>query len=117
MDAVKFLKEKNHMCNTYKNCFECPVGTKNGGCQIGIVRDQEMTEEELVSIVETWIAENPVKTRQGEFLKIFPDFTLDSNGIIYMCPMLIDIKYRANNYCSTTACGGCRKDFWLAEVE
>lgn len=109
MDAVKFLKEKNRMCNKYKNCFECPVGTKNGGCQAGIVRDQEVTEEELVSIVENWASEHPVKTRQSEFLKMFPDAKLIDNEIIFMCPKFIDETYKDDKDCLARKCYVCKK--------
>lgn len=114
MDAVKFLKEKNHMCNTYKNCFECPVGTKNGGCQIGIVRDQEMTEEELVSIVENWASNHPVKTRQSEFMKLFPNVILNECESIAICPRIVDANF---GECEGAGCLKCEKEYWLAEVK
>lgn len=117
MDAVKFLKEKNRMCNKYKNCFECPVGTKTGGCQTGIVREQEMTEEELVSIVEKWSDEHPEKTRQSEFMKMFPDADLDKFGVINICPDSADKTHHKDDFCFSSDCHECRKDFWLADVE
>ena len=121
MDAVKFLKEKNRMCNKYKNCFECPVGTKNGGCQTGTVRDQEVTEEELISIVETWAAEYPVKTRQSEFLKMYPNADFSINGTLLIMPCDIDKNYNRDSsgykICDRNNCTSCRKEYWLAEVK
>ena len=117
MDAVKFLREKNRMCSMYKNCFECLIGNGKGGCQAGIVRDQEVTEEELVSIVEKWADEHPAKTRQSEFLKMFPNAKRNGD-YIDICPKIVDVKLvdQCKEYDHYDSCDGCKKYFWRDEL-
>ena len=64
MDAVKFLQVKNRMCKG-NDCFVCPLGNEEGGCQVGSRVNQRVTEEQLVEIVEKLEAEHPIKTRQS----------------------------------------------------
>mgnify|MGYP002772278242 CR=1 FL=1 len=52
------------------------------------------------------------KTRQSEFLKIFPKVGL-KEGVIDICPLFLDKT--AN--CIKVNCRVCQKDFWLAEVK
>lgn len=52
------------------------------------------------------------KTRQSEFLKIFPKVGL-KEGVIDICPLFLDKS--AN--CIKVNCRVCQKDFWLAEVK
>ena len=71
--------------------------------------------EKAVEIVEKWSAEHPVKTRQSEFLKMFPDVELEDN-IIKILPCEINTKIKDKCY-RLRPCYGCRKKYWLAEVE
>lgn len=122
MDAVEFLKAKNRMCREYgelpEDCFACPIGNDSGGCQAGVLENQKVTEEMLVQIVEKWAAEHPRKTRQSEFLKMFPNAALD-NGTIRTCPQLIEGEDNYNCIYDNgiPSCINCRKRYWLAEVE
>ena len=52
------------------------------------------------------------KTRQSEFLKIFPKARI-CNGVVDLCPDTI----AGTDICEYKNCDSCRKDFWLAEVE
>lgn len=51
------------------------------------------------------------KTRQSEFLKMFPNARMD-DGVAAACPSRVD-----KNFNCCLPCDDCRKDFWLAEVE
>ena len=112
MDAVKFIKEKKRMCNSYSKCVGCPVDcdTKTD-CEYYLT----VNPEQYVKIVEKWSSEHPVKTRQSEFLKIFPNAKLDDNGTISICPLYIEPRIQ-NELCSATSCYKCRNKYWLAEV-
>lgn len=114
MDAVNFLKEKNQMCEQLDDCFDCPIGNYCGRCQAGACINQHMSEEELVNIVEQWSAEHPKKTRQSEFLKIFPNVRT-INNVIEIKPCDIDIEVECINRNNT--CDYCRIKYWLTEVE
>lgn len=106
MDAVKFINEYRRIC-TLKRCMECPL--KEMGCSI---TTQKAKAEEIVDIVEKWSAEHPIKTRQSELLKIFPNAKTNKDGIS-ICPRVVDTKHE----CERKVCEECIKEYWLAEVE
>ena len=73
--------------------------------------------EKAVPIVEQWAKDHPVKTRQSEFLKLFPDAQMSADGdVIWMCPKYISYDYRPEENCHEISCGDCKRKFWLAEV-
>lgn len=122
MDAVEFLKARRRMCET-NDCTKggCPLFEHN--CDNGTDEENAQT----VAIVEQWSKEHPVKTRQSEVLKIFPNVQKSSNGVIDICPKQFDPeKYIAKAfedrciYSFTTTehpCNKCCRDFWLKEIE
>lgn len=70
---------------------------------------------ETISKVEQWAKDHPVKTRQSEFLKLFPNVQ-KLDGIINICPILIDEDYKSTSECLGTRCNVCRQLFWNEEV-
>lgn len=112
MDAVEYEKTKYRLCRSKDSCFECPLQDKeNCGC----IADTIEYVENAVPIVEQWAKEHPVKTRQSEFLKLFPN-AQKSDGIINICPILIDEGYKSTSECLGTRCNVCRQLFWNEEV-
>ena len=112
MDAVKFIKERNRMCKSFgRSCSDCPAD-KDTCC------DAFEWQEELVTIVEKWFATHPYKTRQSEFLKMFPHPALDSDGIIAIqpCEVIVDACKDSNGN-QRTNCWACRREFWMKEIE
>ncbi len=65
MDAVKFLKEYNRMCESYgHDCGECGIDKmRNGDGCTSIIHAHP---EEAVSIVEKWSVDHTTKTRKSE---------------------------------------------------
>lgn len=121
MDAVKFLKEYERMCKSYGyDCGKCGIDKmRNGDGCTSIIHAHP---EEAVSIVEQWSAENPVKTRQSEFLKLFPNAEFNTDGILTIAPCLVDKTFNMSagsteECCVKNDCIKCRKEYWLAEVE
>lgn len=114
MDAVEFLKERERMCKKTDFCVNCPAYRENNGYDVAC--DEFMNEypKEYVSCVEKWSAEHPVKTRQGEFLKMFPNAQTLQNGALIVCPKLVNSEYEIN---CNGSCIDCRKAYWLEEVE
>lgn len=118
MDAVKYLKEIYRMCDSMEECSNCPLN----GCKLTFPckgskeRAEYKDAEKCVAEVEKWSAEHPIKTRQSEFLKIFPNAILDYNGTVSMCPLYIE-PYIKDDLCYKTFCDERRKKYWLAEVE
>lgn len=116
MDAVEFLKTANRLCEN-QSCRECPV-CKEGVCMVmNMVRiDGGLVEsiEETVSKVEQWAKDHPIKTRQSEFLKLFPNAAIDEDdGILGIRPCEIDESIVCTN---EKGCENCYRKYWLAEV-
>ena len=117
MDAVEFLKQFNLMCKTYiyDGCTECPAYKYRCGDQFN------EQEEDGVSIVEQWAKEHPVKTRQSEFLKQWPDAEIGDDGLpnVAPCQLCIGLIHSEfpENCESRGVCDKCRHDFWLKEIE
>ena len=100
MDALEFVRN-------YREMLE------KRGFGLWITSD-ENTPEEIVAETEKWAKEHPVKTRQSEFLKLFPNAQTDS-GCLNACPM--DVFGNTGIDCNKRTCFECKKAFWLAEVE
>lgn len=128
MDAVEFLKEKDRMCRAI-----CIVGGfvgRGDKCEIERQRERGQTcggyminhPEEAVEIVERWAKEHPRKTRQSEFLKMFPNAQI-FEGVLKIEPCeLIDSKLNSEECHSydefgLSGCYECRKNYWTEEVE
>lgn len=115
MDAVMFVKEWKRMCTSSKTCLSCSIG-KIAGVSTVCSNMVKKEPEKYVAIVEKWSDENPVKTRQSEFLKMFPNADVQ-NDIIRICPKKLDQNSVTSEECSRSGCFECRKEYWLAEVE
>lgn len=117
MDAIKFMKEKKRMCNSYSECTEiCPLKKLMDENRLTCLGYCFAHPEEAVSIVKKWSTEHPIKTRQSEFLKIFPNASICVNGALTICPCHIDAKFETE-ICGISKCEDCKKEYWLAEVE
>lgn len=113
MDVVEFLKEQDRMCEQFNLCVDCPVYKENNGHNMPCGDFMNKYPEEFVPIVEKWSKEHPVKTRQSEFLKVFPNAKMTELGSLKICPADVD----RNIECSVESCTNCRKKYWLEEVE
>lgn len=112
MDAVEFFKNANRLCKNYKSCSACPVW-KEGCCIVEVDDDSVKNIEKMISKVEQWAKDHPVKTRQSEFLKMFPnaDFCQD---VIDISPCNIEKEMR--KCCGDRNCDECKRTYWLTEV-
>lgn len=113
MNALEFLKERKRMCTSFKGCDGCPLGGTH--CFLSYA-----TYERIVATVEQWSKEHPRKTRQSVFLEQWPEATIDSYGVLNLCPTPISKSHR-NIYgkCAHAGvnCDKCRREFWMQEVE
>ena len=104
MDAVQFLDKVDRL-------------SKRGSTEEKMRYNDYRTARDntrAVKFVERWDAEHPVKTRQSEFLKLFPNAQTDS-GCLNACPM--DVFGNTGIDCNKQTCYECKNAFWLAEVE
>ena len=120
MDAVKYIKEKGRMCGSFTLCQGCEIDDEVrqtfGSCNDFICK----FPENAVSIVEKWSSEHPPKTRQSEFLKMFPNariLYINDNKVIDILPCAIDKDFRTSNCDNKITCSECKLNYWLAEVE
>lgn len=113
MDALKFIEERNRMCDYYRGgnalswCAECPA------FQMTCVSVRSVTAE-YIAAVEQWSKEHPRKTRQDVFLGQWPEVKL-FDGIIDIKPC--DLVASLRSKCPKTFCYECRHKFWMQEVE
>lgn len=120
MDAVEFFKTVNRLCKT-QSCAECPLCKKSMIKEMCMVRRTVMlgdvsveSIDEMISKVEQWAKDYPVKTRQDEFLKLFPNARIDNCGILDIRPCCIEVSLCGK--CDLRNCDGCRREYWLEEV-
>ena len=114
MDAVKYLKEYERMCRSYGfSCGECGINKmRNGDGCTSIINKYP---EEAVSIVEKWSKQHPVKTRQSEFLQLFPNANL-CNEVVQICPRKIDANSVSEEVCRNSKCSECYRNYWFADI-
>ena len=114
MDAVEYVKQRERMCDYYVNCGDCPAGKYEGCSSLNGI-------PKMVPIVEKWAKEHPVKTRQSEFLKMWPDAAIGDDGYLSVAPCQLykDMEEKDENgvCCKNCGCAECRRDFWLKEIE
>lgn len=112
MDAVECMKAVTRMLKS---------GTIDCAIQKYISAQKKNDYEGMVEAAEQWAAEHPVKTRQSEFLKQWPETALMQDGVITICPLMISAAYRdKNGDCNkdkSDTCADCKRQFWSAEVE
>lgn len=102
------------MCKALNShCEECGLSYTNNKTDHVCGDFIKRHPEEAVAIVEKWAKEHPRKTRQSEFLKMFPRANRGEDGLIVFCPKDFDSKIE----CGRDPCGECRKKYWLEEVE
>lgn len=123
MDAVEYEKYRIKMCKE--------TILEKGGCgaceMYDIVRQRCRTPASVcmkededyykknVAIVEQWSKDHPIKTRQSEFLKMFPKVPM-KDDVIDICPATVVKGFKNAEYCNHVFCEDCRKAFWLTEV-
>lgn len=107
MDAVEFYKAFKRMCDK-TDCKDCLLDQK---CR----PSANVEPEEVVELVEEWAKDHPVKTRQSEFLRMFPNAP-KSGRVLDICPRDLNIEYMPPKRCENIFCSACKTDYWLTEV-
>lgn len=115
-EKTKILKNYARMCESMSVCTECEIGKFIGNfleCSKFIANNTE----KVVQIIAKWAAQHPVKIRQSEFLKQYPQAAV-VDGVVAIDPCLINIEKRNSEWCHKYCdCKDCRKDYWFEEVE
>ena len=114
MDAVEFLRARRKLCDDNVCGESCPLFYC---CD----EDIEDNRSRQVFVVEKWAKKHSVKTRQSEFLKMWPNAEIGDDGLpgIAPCQLYKDMEEKDENgvCCKNGGCAECRRDFWLKEIE
>lgn len=121
MDAKEYILIATRMRNTFygKGCDKCQSGSKPF-CVATMSNKIAEHVDEAIELVEQWDKDHPAKTRQSEFLKMFPN--ADLKIITRLLPCSIDsnmkpLRCAEYGYLSITCrCDRCRNDYWNEEV-
>lgn len=116
MDAVEYTKTLRRLCERQANCPECPLHENCEEDNYGYCNGNASEYvEKSVHIVEQWAKDNPIKTRQSEFLRMFPKAEI-KDDYLWMCPKYINYDYNPEENCHEISCSDCKRKFWLTEV-
>lgn len=120
MDAVEFIVTRNRMCRSFNGCYNGCEVKKRMGTDDMCINYMKQNPQEVVEIVERWGKEHPRKTRQSEFLKLFPKGRLASDGMLKFCPQEVDSGFMCPMVVQQSRgvhCEDCRREYWLEEVK
>lgn len=120
--TLEYTKELDRMCKYYLNldrmfkyylntdskCAKCPL--KGLGCS-----DLTSITQNHIAGVQTWSDYHPIKTRQSEFLKMFPNADLDES-IITICPWQLG-EITLEECSGRSQCDDCRREYWMEEIK
>lgn len=119
MDAIKFIEERNRMCESYGDwCKGCPAfNSCNDDLYCAVGQESTLDILEQVTMVEKWSAAHPRKTRQSVFLEHWPNAKVFVDGVLAFCPQELDGHYPCQSTGVEMRCQSCRRKFWMQEVE
>lgn len=103
MNTIEFVKELQR-CSKYFGLHMCRF-------------DVNVPVETLVKGISQWSKEHPVRTRQSEFLEIFPSAKLNDLEIVDICPQKVESSFICQYEISSYGCLDCMKKYWLEEVK
>lgn len=73
MEFVEVIKQKGRMCNSTKECTNCPLSINNNGkdirCGMFMITYPEKTEE----IIMKWAEKHPIKINREVFTEIMQE--------------------------------------------
>lgn len=113
MDAVEYNMALYRMCQS--NDLSCNMCEFNKLCGIKNSGSTLEGAKKAVEFVKQWAKDHPVKTRQSEFLKLFPNAP-KSGRVLDICPQNLNIDYMPPKRCENISCGACKTDYWNEEV-
>lgn len=113
METRDFLSGVSRICKS-SSCRrdDCPLSFF---CYRGYNDQTEEDFEKAEKVVKEWLKAH-TKTRQTEFLKMYPDALMDDNGVMVINPCSLDKAHYTIPLCGCQ-CEDCRKQYWLKEVE
>ena len=123
MDVLEYEKARIRMCRTMilkeGGCEACPLfnGLKRR-CGFAASIAENMDENAIrknIDIVIKWAKDHHVKTRQSEFLKLFPNAEINDDGALCVRPCIVNDDIECVG--AGKDCDDCRRKYWLTEVD
>lgn len=116
MNVIEIMREFGKMCSieSEHGCSGCGLSCDFNGTGETCEKFMAENPEKAVEIVEKWVAEHPKKTRQSEFLKMFPNARIRGD-VLEIRPCDIDDNIECID--GDEECYECYRKYWLAEVE
>lgn len=118
MNKKVSLYDFKRMCDSYESCNNCPISLNDELKGCSLFNDIDAVN----NIVYNWCIKHPVKTRQSELLKVFPNIKINiSDEAIDICPLQFERNYECENILEKLSlpdkatCVECRKKYWLSE--
>lgn len=109
------IHDFSRMCKSHKDCKFCDLSVNVNGLHITCCNLLANHPNKASEIILKWCEEHPIKTRQSEFMKMFPNAKIDNCGTLILCPRLVDKGFKCNR--QLLCCTECCKKYWLAEVD
>ena len=120
MDAKEFITERNRMCDYYGSTTHCKrvVGETIELCPLHdyVCVHLPGVTVTVIDEVEKWSKTHPKKTRQSEFLKMFPNANM-WNDVVNICPKGVDKNFIPNYNCDDAPCCDCIREYWNEEIK
>ncbi len=113
MNAKQFLINLRQMCDTFGTCANCPL--YKAKAEPKVVMCLSFLKEypkESVKIVSDFV--NNRRTRQQEYLKLFPEAPL-VKGVVNICPQCLKGKWVCSDV--SVSCDDCKRKFWREEIK
>ena len=119
----EFLQEwerlcKENICGERCGNITCPVEKACDGRYSWCYHFIKNCPVEAIEIIQKWSDENPIVTRQTEFLKLFPNARMryrdDEILVLDICPAALDGSFNCEE---DVVCAECQRDYWLKEVD
>ena len=101
------------LCKETKDCDKCVLGSKNNERGVPCENLIRSCPDDANEIILDWCKTHPVKTRQSEFLKHYPNARM-SDGVIDICPQNFDTTFICTD---EMVCKDCLKGYWSKEVK
>ena len=112
--TAEFLEEWKRMCDSLQcTCLQCclyEMVDADSSCRTAMKK----MPKQVIDAVQEWSNEHPIKTRQSEFLKMYPNAMLCEGEYLNIAPCHLDRHIRKG--CSES-CINCHREYWLAAVE
>lgn len=124
MDALEYEKAHIRMCQTMilkkGGCEACPLysvlARKCGFAESVISNPDIDTIKNNVDRVIKWAKDHPVKTRQSEFMKMFPNAQMVNIERTFCIAHFDSTKVCKESNPSNEKCIACRYRFWNEEA-